>query len=137
MRTTSSLESLNATLSRWFPYHPHIYKFLECLKLHEYSKALDMLDAVKTVVSPKQLQRRKKKDQQREEKIKYLSDLFIYDETMSAELFLELFAADVYDAEEIMQEEGNIFFAEQNSCGRIANKYFSLCRCGRWKIFER
>lgn len=106
MRTTSSVESLNATLSRWFPHHPHIYKFLECLKLHEYSKALDMLDAVKTRASPKQLQRRKKKDQKREEKIKYLTDLFKHDKTMSAERFLELFAMNIYDAEEVIQEEG-------------------------------
>lgn len=77
MRTTSSLESLNATLKRWFPNHPHIYKLLECLKLHEYSKALDMLDAVKTEVSPKQLERRK-----REQKVKYLTDLFKNDDNV-------------------------------------------------------
>lgn len=107
MRTTSSLESLNATLKRWFPSHPHIYKFLECLKLHEFSKSMDMLDAVKTEVSQKQLQRRKKKDQKREEKIKYLTELFQTDPTMSAERFLELFASDLFDAEEIIEEEGN------------------------------
>lgn len=112
MRTTSSVESLNATLKRWFPSHPHIYKFLECLKLYEYSKALDMLDAVRNEVSPKQLQRRKKKDQKREEKIKYLTDLFKYDDTMSAERFLDLFVADIYNAEEVMQEEGTIVSKE-------------------------
>lgn len=65
-----------------------------------------MLDAVKTRASPKQLQRRKKKDQKREEKIKYLTDLFKHDKTMSAERFLELFAMNIYDAEEVIQEEG-------------------------------
>lgn len=117
MRTTSSLESLNATLKRWFPSHPHIYKFLECLKLFEFSKALDMLEAVRTgAPTPEQLQRKKKKDQKREDKIKYLTDLLEYNGFMTAEQFLRLFAADVHDAEEVMQEEGGntfiLFFAE-------------------------
>lgn len=120
MRTTSSLESLNATLKRWFPCRPHIYRFLECLKLHEYSKALDMLDAVETTTSAKQLQRRRKKDQKREEKIKFLTALFKNNENMSAAQFLELFATDIYDAEEVIQEEGKTFRGNSNK------KYKSL-----------
>lgn len=74
MRTTSSLESMNAVLRRTFPVHPHIFKFMDRLRVHEFSKFLDMLEAAATPPSDKQLQRRKLKDQKRETKIKELTE---------------------------------------------------------------
>lgn len=92
MRTTSSMESLNAALRRIFPNHPHIYKFMECLQLHEFSKSVDMIEAVKTEASIKQLERRKKVDQRREEKIRKLTVLLKTDPNMSPGRFLESMA---------------------------------------------
>lgn len=73
MRTTSSLESMNAAMRRSFPNHPHIYKFLDRLRLHEFSKFIDMLDAVQNDAPQTQFQRRKKRDKLRDEKIKCLT----------------------------------------------------------------
>lgn len=42
MRTTSSLESLNAVLKRMFPNHPNLFKFMERLQYHEFGKQIDM-----------------------------------------------------------------------------------------------
>lgn len=87
MRTTSSLESLNAVLRRSIPNHPHIYKFTDRLRLHEYSKYLDMLKAVKSNISLTPV-RRKKRDQQRDEKIKYFTEMLKTDVDMHAGDFL-------------------------------------------------
>lgn len=74
MRTTSSLESLHSSLGRSFPKHPHIFKFLDRLRLNEFSKLLNMLDLVKDNVPDQQYQRKRLVDQQREEKIKFFTD---------------------------------------------------------------
>lgn len=94
MRTTSSLESMNAVLRRSFPNHPHIYKFIDRLRLFEFSKSLDMLAATKSEVSEKQLQRRKKRDQMREDKIRKLTLLLNTNEHISPGFFLEEMAGD-------------------------------------------
>lgn len=86
MRTTSSVESMNAAMRLLFPRHPHIYKFIDRLKVHEYSKTIDLLQAIKS--DDAVIERRKKRDQRRDEKIKYLSELLATHE-ISAEGFLD------------------------------------------------
>lgn len=73
MRTTSSVESLNSTLSRSFPKHPHIFKFIDRLRLFEFSKLLDMIELVKDNVPDHQYERKRKRDQEREAKIKFFT----------------------------------------------------------------
>lgn len=44
MRTTSSLESMNAALRRLSPMHPAFFKFVDCIRLHEFSKSVDLFE---------------------------------------------------------------------------------------------
>lgn len=67
MRTTSALEAFNSVLNRSLPPHANFFKFIECLKNHEFSKVNDLLNSIN---EPKTSQRKKRKrDQQRDEKI--------------------------------------------------------------------
>lgn len=92
MRTTSSVESLNSQLSRSFAKHAHVFKFIDSLKYHEFDKTLIMFKLAKTSALPKgQLERRRKKDKERDEKIKYFSDL-LKDGSISVGEFLESMA---------------------------------------------
>lgn len=89
MRTTSSIESLNSQMNRSFPKRGHIWKFIEQLKFHEYSKARDMHRISKdTNFEPK---RKRKSDRERDEKIKFLSNLLRKKE-ITANEFLEAMA---------------------------------------------
>lgn len=72
MRTTSSLEAMNAVLRRTFPNHPHVFKFIDRLKIHEFSKYLEMLEAVRSI-GVGSVVRKKKKDQIRDNKINCLT----------------------------------------------------------------
>lgn len=91
MRTTSSSESLNSLLNRSFPKHPHIFKFVESLKLFEFSKANNMLDFATNEVPKEQFGRKRKTDQERDMKIKHFSGLLKNDE-ISVNDFLEAMA---------------------------------------------
>lgn len=77
MRTTSSVESLNSTIGRSFPKHPSILKFVEHLKLHEFGKYCDLLNLSKPDLPSKQLEkqlnRKRKIDREREEKIVFFT----------------------------------------------------------------
>ncbi|XP_031623037.1 uncharacterized protein LOC116340597 [Contarinia nasturtii] len=90
MRTTSSLESMNAVLRRSFPNHPHIFKFIDRLRLHEFSKSLDMLNAIRSDISLQQLRRRKKRDQARNEKLTILIEALKHNKSPSS--FLDAIA---------------------------------------------
>lgn len=72
MRTTSSIESLNSQLQRTFKRHGNIFKFVESLQLHEYSKVLD-IKQLHNSEPAKQMERRKNSDKERDAKIKYFS----------------------------------------------------------------
>lgn len=72
MRTTSSLESLNAQIQRQFKRHGNIFKFIENLKLFEYSKVID-LQQLQTSKRAEQMERRKNIDKERDAKIKFFS----------------------------------------------------------------
>lgn len=75
MRTISSLESINSHIGRSFPIHPNILKFIGCLKQHEYTKTTKMRKLIENC--PKnQMERKHRKDKEREKKIKYSSSLF-------------------------------------------------------------
>lgn len=94
MRTTSSLESVNSVLGRSFPAHPHLFKFIECLQLYEFSKSLDMLELVSSNVPENSNQRKRKRDQARNDKISFftakLKDEF--DVEFGVDSFLEAMA---------------------------------------------
>lgn len=83
MRTTSSVESLNSQLNRSFPKRGHLWKFIEQLQYHEFSKANDMLKLTKIKVSAT---RKRKRDKERERKIVFLTKL-LKQETISVGLF--------------------------------------------------
>lgn len=89
MRTTSSLESLNSQLGRSFPKHGHIWRFIEQLKYHEYSKSRDMLRLSRGTNIGKKNKR--KKDKERMERIKFLS-ILLRDKKITSDEFLEAMA---------------------------------------------
>lgn len=88
MRTTSSLESLNADLVRKFPNHPHLFKFMDHLKLHEYSKFLDLNSLMNDEASP---ECKRARDIERDQKIKYFSDQ-LSEKKIDIQIFLEAMA---------------------------------------------
>lgn len=92
MRTTSSLESFNSVLGRSFPRHPHIFRFIDRLRLHEFSKSLDLMNLIKDDVPDSQFQRRRLLDRQREDKIKYFTHLLRTDDEITPADFLEAMA---------------------------------------------
>lgn len=73
MRTTSSVESLNSQLNRSFPKHGHIWRFIEQLRLFEFSKTEEMSQLIDGNYSKNQLNRKRRRDRERKEKINYLT----------------------------------------------------------------
>lgn len=68
MRTTSSVESLNAQLARTFPRRSNIFDFCTSLKLFEFGKSENMRHLKKSL--PKgQLERKRKGDRKRDDAI--------------------------------------------------------------------
>lgn len=93
MRTTSSLESMNAVLKRICPVHPHLFKFLDRLRFHEFSKSFEMLQAINSDSPTEKLERRRRlKCRQRMAKIKYLTKELKENKEMTAGLFLDAMA---------------------------------------------
>lgn len=94
MRTTSSVEAFNSFLNRSILKRDHFFKFIERLKLHDSRKTDDFFNLIHDNVLPKhQLERTKKRDQLREEKIKLYSFLLDRKE-ITFEQFLEEMATD-------------------------------------------
>lgn len=91
MRTTSSVESLNSVLGRSFPKHPHILKYMDHLKLHEFFKYCDLINLSKSDISQKQLDRKRKVDREREEKIAFFTKKLKTKEILPSE-FLDAMA---------------------------------------------
>lgn len=87
MRTTSSLESMNAALRRISRPRPSVFRFIECIKMHEFSKSLDLMETIK--YGP-QVQKSKKVEKL-DVKIKQLSAALEQDPDMNPGLFLEEF----------------------------------------------
>lgn len=83
---------------------------MDRLRLHEFSKSMDMMDAVGSEISDSQLQRRKKRDQKRDEKIKFLSKQLRTDKNMSPGRFLEEMANNVDNLVGDFVETGEMIF---------------------------
>lgn len=92
MRTTSSLEALNTAMGRSFPKHPHIFKFIDRLRLLELSKSIDMLDLIRNDSINEQFKRKRQRDKQREEKIQHYTEKLKTSKDMTPGLFLEAMA---------------------------------------------
>lgn len=73
MRTTNPVESINSVIQRSFPGRPHIFSFIENLRLHETKKSTDLYNLTQGMISNEQLIQRRKEDQERDQKIKELS----------------------------------------------------------------
>lgn len=120
MRTTSSLEAENSTLSRSFPKHPHIFKFIERLRMHEFSKLLDMINLVKkdvpnsSDIDPHQVQRKRKRDIEREKKICECTHRLKTEKGFTIGNFLETMA------QRNVTQAGNFFYM-------LTKVYFFFC----------
>lgn len=75
MRTTSSLEGMNSDVQRDFPAQTTIFKFTDALKMHESKKSSDLHTLSLEKVSDQQLQRRRKEDRVRDDKIREFTAL--------------------------------------------------------------
>lgn len=83
MRTTSSVESMNAALRRMFPAHPHIFKFMERLQYHEFGKRINMEELSEmNMEDAVQLQMKVPRYRQRDVKIKACLDKLLDNEEM-------------------------------------------------------
>lgn len=89
MRTTSSVESMNAQMGRFFPKHGNIWQFIEQLKIHENMKTRDMLKIAKLNIEERTQSRKTKNARDRDLKIKTLSEQ-LKNKEISAIQFLEM-----------------------------------------------
>lgn len=74
MRTTSSVEAMNSVIQRQFPTNPHIFKFIENLKLHESIKSTDLYQLGQGTSPNEKMQRKRAEDRVRDDKIKFWSE---------------------------------------------------------------
>ncbi|XP_055307903.1 uncharacterized protein LOC129572024, partial [Sitodiplosis mosellana] len=88
MRTTSSLEALNSIIQRTFPGQTTIFKFVESLKLLESIKSSDLHQLTSGFISNQQLERRRRADKHRNDKINHFTGLLTNKE-ISVAVFLE------------------------------------------------
>lgn len=72
MRTTSSVESFNHVLNQSISKRPNFFKFVQMLRFVESQKTDEMFDLANNTI-PAHLERRKKRDQEREKKIRALT----------------------------------------------------------------
>lgn len=96
MRTTSSVEGFNSFLSRSIKKRGHFFKFVQDLKMHESRKTDSLYNTIHDQLPKGQLERTKKKDRLREEKIN-LCTVQLENNLINLEQFLVRMAApDVY-----------------------------------------
>lgn len=88
MRTTSSLEALNSVIQRSFPAKTTIYKFTDSLKLHESIKSSDLHSMCEGEIGVEQFERRRKKDRERNAKIRKFT-LHLINEEITVSEFLQ------------------------------------------------
>lgn len=101
MKTTSSVESVNSAMGRSFPKHPHLFKFIDFLKYHEFSKVLDLQDLKRGDIPKNQFERKRERDRMRDEKIKHFS-AELEAKSIDVSRFLEIMAT-----KEILPPNGN------------------------------
>lgn len=73
MRTTSSVESFNAVLNRSIHKNPGFFRLILALRVHECRKADEMYYKVHNVAD-EYFEKKKIRDQNRDKKIKLLTD---------------------------------------------------------------
>lgn len=118
MRTTSSLESLNAVLGRLLPRHPNIYKFVDGIKIHEFSKYNELLQLSSMKENATKLSRKRKRDQERDDKIKKATQE-LTEKKISTSEFLETFS----NNENLLPNSGKLFYKSVFSC----EQFHSFC----------
>lgn len=91
MRTTSSVEAMNSVIQRSFPTNPHIFKFIDNLRLFESIKSSDLYQLTLGDITNQTLLRKRALDRERDSKIKVLSEKLQIGVITVAE-FLELMA---------------------------------------------
>lgn len=74
MRTTSSVEAMNSVIQRSFRTNPHIYQFIENLRLHESVKSTDLYQLTLGSITNPKLKKKRAEDQMRDEKIRMCTD---------------------------------------------------------------
>lgn len=94
MRTTSSLESLNAVLRRRFPLHPHIFKFMERLQYFEIGQQLKMHKLVGSDNDSSQSRHMLKKYKLRDANIRATTEELRTNPTFTVGDFLETLVTD-------------------------------------------
>lgn len=90
MRTTSSLEALNAIIQKTFPAQTTIFKFVESLRLLESRKSCDLYQLT-SGISNQHLERRRAADKKRNDKIIHYTGQLMNGE-ISVAVFLEAMA---------------------------------------------
>lgn len=100
MRTTSSLESMNAVLRRMSNPHPTLFKFIDTIRMHEFSKSIELFELIKSIVPI----RKSKKITALDIKLKKLTTDLEENPDMSPGSFLEEFAKDI-----ILPNTGNAY----------------------------
>lgn len=93
MRTTSSLESFNAVLSRSIYKRFNFFKFIVKLKFHDARKSERMHNLAHDVLAETQYERRKAKDKDREKKIANVTEM-LKNKEISIGRFLRVMATD-------------------------------------------
>lgn len=86
MRTTSSLESMNSALRRLSSAHPSTFRFVDCIRYHEFSKSLDLADVLKFGYTPTY---NRSEVENLDKKIKRLTLALKEDPEMDAGVFLK------------------------------------------------
>lgn len=131
MRTTSSLESMNAALRRISRPHPNFFKFIDCIRMHEFSKSMDLLEIIKYGVRVQKGWKVEKLDS----KIRLLTLALERDPDMNPGLFLDEFI-DCY----ALPETGMILFEISAPIIPImhisGDSYFQLCSHVSLKLFH-
>lgn len=94
MRTTSSLESLNAALRRRFPLHPHIFKFMERLQYFEIGQQLKMHKLANSNIDSSQSRNRLHKYKLRDANIRAATEELRTNPTFTVGDFLETLVTD-------------------------------------------
>lgn len=118
MRTTSSLESMNSVLGRFFLRRPNIYKFIDGLKIYEFAKYKQLLElSVENEDARKRKTRKRKRDQERDDKIKRVTEDLIKRKINTSQ-FLEKFSTDG----SLLPKEGNF----PNQMLAVCFSYLSL-----------
>lgn len=86
MKTTSVLEAMHSVIQRTFPTKPHIFKFIENLKLHEAKKSTDLYQVME---GNDRIQQIRTEDRKRAQKIKECTDK-LREERITVLKFLDL-----------------------------------------------